>query len=108
MKSYSNIVDMFTERFNVETYVDEHDVTWYCLDDISRIIDLNMDWYKHLFTVKLVTFDDKVVRFITKAAFVILLQNTKTPYGEYLKLLGEYDAIRLKLDAIENHLKGLE
>lgn len=108
MKSYSNIVDMFTERFNVETYVDEHEVTWYCLDDISRIIDLNMDWYKHLFTVKLVTFDDKDVRFITKAAFVILLQNTKTPYGEYLKLLGEYDAIRLKLDAIENHLKGLE
>lgn len=108
MKSYSNIVDMFTERFNVEKYVDEQDVTWYSLEDISKVIDLNMEWYKHLFTVKVVTFDDNNVRFITKAAFVILLQNTKTPYGEYLKLLGEYDAIRLKLDAIEQHLKNLD
>ena len=108
MKSYSNIVDMFTERFNVEKYVDEQDVTWYCLDDISKVIDLNMEWYKHLFTIKIVTIDDENLIFITKAAFVILLQNTKTPYGEYLKLLGEYDAIRLKLDAIENHLKNLD
>ena len=99
MKSYSNIVDMFAERFNVEKYVDEQDVTWYCLDDISKVIDLNMEWYKHLFTIKIVTIDDENL---------ILLQNTKTPYGEYLKLLGEYDAIRLKLDAIESHLKNLE
>ena len=99
MKSYSNIVDMFAERFNVEKYVDEQDVTWYCLD---------VEWYKHLFTIKIVTIDDENLIFITKAAFVILLQNTKTPYGEYLKLLGEYDAIRLKLDAIESHLKNLE
>lgn len=108
MKSYSNIVDMFTERFNVEKYIDEHDVTWYCLDDISKVIELNMEWYKHLFTVKIITIDDMNLRFITKAAFVILLQITKTPYGEYLKLLGEYDAIRLKLDALESQLKNLD
>lgn len=108
MKSYSNIVDMFTERYNVEKYVDEQDVTWYCLDDISKVIELNMEWYKHLFTIKIITIDDMNLRFITKAALVILLQITKTPYGEYLKLLGEYDAIRLKLDTLEDQLKNLE
>ena len=104
MKSYSNIVDLFVERYEVETYTDEMNVVWYNLEDVAKVIDMNMDWYKHLFTTKVVVFDDKESRYITKAAMVILLQNTETLFGEYLKMLGEYDAIRLKLDVIESKL----
>lgn len=104
MKSYNNIIELFVERHGIEQFVDENGVVWYNLDDVIKVIDTNMDWYKHLFTTKVVIFDDREVRYITKTAFLILLQNTESMYSSYLKLLAEYDAIRLKLDDIERKL----
>ena len=104
MKSYNNIVQIFSERNGVQMYVDENEVEWYSLDDVMTVMEVNMDWYKHLFTTKVVIFEDKEVRYITKTAFLILLQNTETLYSSYLKLLAEYDAIRIKLDDIERKL----
>ena len=104
MKSYNNIVELFVERNGIEQFVDENNVVWYNLDNIIEVIDTNMDWYKHLFTTKIVVFEDKEVRYITKTAFLILLQNTETLYSSYLKLLAEYDAIRIKLEDLERKL----
>lgn len=104
MKSYNNVVELFVERHNIEQFIDEHGVVWYNLDNIIEVIETNMDWYKHLFTTKVLVIDDKEVRYITKTAFLILLQNTETLYSSYLKLLAEYDAIRIKLDDIERKL----
>ena len=104
MKSYNNIVELFVERNGIEQFVDENNVVWYNLDNIIEVIDTNMDWYKHLFTTKIVIFEDKEVRYITKTAFLILLQNTETLYSSYLKLLAEYDAIRIKLEDLERKL----
>jgi hypothetical protein len=104
MKSYNNIVELFVERNGIEQFVDENNVVWYNLDNIIEVIDTNMDWYKHLFTTKIVVLEDKEVRYITKTAFLILLQNTETLYSSYLKLLAEYDAIRIKLEDLERKL----
>lgn len=104
MKSYNNVVELFVERNGIEQFVDENNVVWYNLDNIIEVIDTNMDWYKHLFTTKIVVFEDKEVRYITKTAFLILLQNTETLYSSYLKLLAEYDAIRIKLEELERKL----
>jgi hypothetical protein len=104
MKSYNNVVELFVTRHGIEQFTDENNVVWYNLDDIISVIETNMDWYKHLFTTKVVIFEDKEVRYITKTAFLILLQNTETLYSSYLKLLAEYDAIRIKLDDIERKL----
>lgn len=104
MKSYNNVVELFVERNGIEQFVDENNVVWYNLDSIIEVIDTNMDWYKHLFTTKIVVFEDKEVRYITKTAFLILLQNTETLYSSYLKLLAEYDAIRIKLEDLERKL----
>lgn len=104
MKSYNNIVELFVERNGIEQFVDENNVVWYNLDNIIEVIDTNMDWYKHLFTTKIVVFEDKEVRYITKTAFLILLQNTETLYSSYLKLLAEYDAIRIKLEDLERKI----
>lgn len=104
MKSYNNVVELFVERNGIEQFVDENNVVWYNLDNIIEVIDTNMDWYKHLFTTKIVVFEDKEVRYITKTAFLILLQNTETLYSSYLKLLSEYDAIRIKLEDLERKL----
>lgn len=104
MKSYNNVVELFVERNGIEQFVDENNVVWYNLDNIIEVIDTNMDWYKHLFTTKIVVFEDKEVRYITKTAFLILLQNTETLYSSYLKLLAEYDAIRIKLEDLEHKL----
>ena len=104
MKSYNNVVELFVERNGIEQFVDENNVVWYNLDNIIEVIDTNMDWYKHLFTTKIVIFEDKEVRYITKTAFLILLQNTETLYSSYLKLLAEYDAIRIKLEELERKL----
>lgn len=106
MKSYNNIVQIFSERNGIQMYVDENEVEWYSLDDVMTVMEVNMDWYKHLFTVKSVMIGNDEVRFITKAAMMILLQNTETLYGEYLKLLAEYDSIRYKLDDIERKILG--
>lgn len=106
MKSYNNIVQIFSLRNDVQMYTDENDVEWYSLDDVMKVMPVNMDWYKHLFTVKSVMIGNDEVRFITKAAMMILLQNTDTLYGDYLKLLAEYDHIRVKLDEIERKLLG--
>lgn len=104
MKSYNNVVELFVERNGIEQFVDENNVVWYNLDNIIEVIDTNMDWYKHLFTTKIVVFEDKEVRYITKTAFLILLQNTETLYSSYLKLLADYDAIRIKLEDLERKL----
>jgi hypothetical protein len=105
MKSFNNILEVFVEKHMIENFIDENDVCWYNVDNIKQVIPVNMDWYKHLFTFKTVIEGDNEVRFITKAALIILLQNTETIYGEYLKLLNQHDAIQLKLDALEAELK---
>ena len=104
MKSYNNVVELFVARHGIEQFTDENNVVWYNLDNIISVIETNMDWYKHLFTTKVVIFEDKEVRYITKTAFLILLQNTETLYSSYLKLLAEYDAIRIKLEELERKL----
>jgi len=105
MKSFNNILEVFVEKHMIENFMDESNVWWYKVDDIKRVIPVNMEWYKHLFTFKNVVEGDSEVLFITKAALIILLQNTETIYGEYLKLLSQHDAIQLKLDALEAELK---
>lgn len=105
MKSFNNILQVFVDKFNIENFEDESNVVWYKVDDIKRIIPVNMDWYKHLFTVKTIMEGDDEYKFITKAALIILLQNTDTIYGEYLKLLSQHDSIQLKLDMLEEELK---
>ena len=105
MKSFNNILEVFVDKFNIEHFEDESNVIWYKVDDIKRVIPVNMEWYKHLFTVKTVMEGNDEYKFITKAALIILLQNTETIYGEYLKLLSQHDAIQLKLDMLEEELK---
>lgn len=105
MKSFNNILEVFVEKFEIENFKDESDVCWYKVDDIRKVIPVNMEWYKHLFTVKTIMEGNDEYRFITKAALIILLQNTETIYGEYLKLLNQHDAIQLKLDMLEEELK---
>ena len=105
MKSFNNILEVFVDKFNIEYFEDESGIVWYKVLDIKQVIPVNMDWYKHLFTFKTVMEGDDEVKFITKAALIILLQNTETIYGEYLKLLNQHDAIQLKLDMLEEELK---
>ena len=105
MKSFNNILEVFVEKNEVSSFVDDAKVSWYNLDDIKRVIPVNMEWYKHLFTIKTVVMGDDEYKYITKTALIILLQNTDTPYGEYLKLLSQHDAIQLKMDMIEEELK---
>lgn len=105
MKSFNNILQVFVEKFNVDTIVDETGTEWYKVEDVKRVIPVNMEWYKHLFTVKTLVEGNDEYKYITKAAMIILLQNTETIYGEYLKLLSQHDAIQLKLDALEAELK---
>ena len=105
MKSFNNILEVFVDKFNIEHFEDESNVVWYKVLDIKQVIPVNMDWYKLLFTVKTVMEGNDEVKFITKAALIILLQNTETIYGEYLKLLSQHDAIQLKLDMLEEELK---
>ena len=105
MKSFNNILQVFVEKFKIESFADEANVDWYKVDDIKRVIPVNMDWYKHLFTVKTIVEGNDEYKFITKAALIILLQNTDTIYGEYLKLLSQHDSIQLKLDMLEEELK---
>jgi hypothetical protein len=105
MKSFNNILEVFVEKFNIENFIDDTEVCWYNVSDIRRVIPVNMDWYKHLFTVKTVMKGNDEEKFITKAALIILLQNTDTIYGEYLKLLSQHDSIQLKLDMLEEELK---
>lgn len=104
MKSYNNVVELFVERNGIEKSVDESGVVWYNLETIIKSIDTNMDWYKHLFTTKVLIEDGEQVRYITKTALMILLQNTETLYSKYLNMLAEYDAIRIKLDELERKL----
>ena len=104
MKSYNNVVELFVERHGIEGFEDENKVVWYNLEDILDVVEMNMDWYKHLFTTKIVIFEGREVRYITKTALVILLQQTDTLYSKYLNTLSEYDSIRLKLDDIERKL----
>jgi hypothetical protein len=105
MKSFNNILEVFVEKFEVRNFNDEGGVYWYNLDDIKKAIPVNMDWYKHLFTVKTIVEGDDEYGYITKTALIILLQNTDTLYGDYLKLLSQHDAIQLKMDMIEEELK---
>ena len=105
MKSFNNILEVFVDKFNIEHFEDDSNVVWYKVLDIKQVIPVNMDWYMHLFTVKTVMEGNDEVKFITKAALIILLQNTETIYGEYLKLLSQHDAIQLKLDMLEEELK---
>lgn len=105
MKSFNNILQVFVDKFDIENFEDESNVWWYKVDDIKRVIPVNMDWYKHLFTIKTIVEGDDEYKFITKAALIILLQNTDTIYGEYLKLLSQHDNIQLKLDMLEEELK---
>ena len=105
MKSFNNILEVFVDKFNIDHFEDESNVVWYKVLDIKQVIPVNMDWYKHLFTFKTVVEGNDEYIFITKAALIILLQNTETIYGEYLKLLSQHDAIQLKLDMLEEELK---
>jgi hypothetical protein len=108
MKSFNNILQVFVDKFNIDHFTGMEcsvELEWYKVDDIKKVIPINMDWYKHLFTVKTVVVDDAEYAYITKAALIILLQNSDTLYGEYLKLLNQHDAIQLKLDEIEAALK---
>lgn len=105
MKSFNNILEVFVEKNEVANFVDDTGVYWYNLHDIKRNIPVNMEWYKHLFTVKTIVVGDDEYQYITKTALIILLQNTDTLYGEYLKLLSQHDALQLKMDMIEEELK---
>lgn len=105
MKSFNNILQVFVDKFNIEHFDDEMSVTWYKVSDVQKVIPINMEWYKHLFTVKTLMEGNDEYKYITKAAMIILLQNTETIYGEYLKLLSQHDAIQLKLDMLEAELK---
>ena len=105
MKSFNNILEVFVEKFEIENFKDESNVYWYKVEDIRKVIPVNMEWYKHLFTVKTIMEGNDEYKFITKAALIILLQNTETIYGEYLKLLNQHDSIQLKLDMLEEELK---
>jgi hypothetical protein len=110
MKSYNNITELFAANNNIESFVDEGGIYWYKLEDVEKVIPLNMEWYKSLFTLNTLVVngvngeETKFVTFMTKAALMIALQNTETKYGEYLRLLREYDSIRYKLDEIEDEL----
>ena len=105
MKSFNNILQVFVDKFEIDNFMDEVGVDWYKVRDIEEVIPVNMDWYKHLFTVKTVMEGNDEYKFVTKAALIIMLQNTDTLYGEYLKLLSQHDSIQLKLDKIESELK---
>lgn len=104
MKSYNNITELFAANNNIESFVDEGGIYWYKLEDVQKAIPLNMEWYKSLFTLNTLVVNGEEIKFMTKAALMIALQNTETKYGDYLRLLREYDSIRYKLDEIENEL----
>ena len=105
MKSFNNILQVFVDKFEIDNFMDDAGVDWYKVQDIEEVIPVNMEWYKHLFTVKTIIEGNDEYKFVTKAALIIMLQNTDTLYGEYLKLLSQHDSIQLKLDKIEAELK---
>ena len=49
MKSYNNIVQIFSERNGVQMYVDENEVEWYSLDDVMTVIEVNYTTFIYVF-----------------------------------------------------------